>query len=65
MQKTKKRKIRKEKPKIQEEKVAASLLPVLIELNKKVENGDTAKEETTEPPLTTAMIDLIVQQKLS
>lgn len=65
MQKAKKLQIKKEKPKIHEEKVAASLLPVLIELNKKVENDNTAKEETPEQLLTPDMIDLIIQQTLS
>lgn len=52
-------------PKIHEERVAASLLPVLRELSKKMQNDNTAKEKIPEQPLTPDMIDLIIQQRLS
>jgi len=65
VQKAKKSKIKKEKPKIQEEKIAASLIPVLIELNKKAGTQNTIKEEPPEQSLTPDLTDLIIQQKLS
>ena len=50
--------------KTQEQKIAESLLPVLIGANKEPEKKNTTKCET-EPPLTPDMIHLIIQQKLS
>jgi len=65
VRKTKKPKLKKEKSKIQEEKIAESLVPVIMKLNKKAEGDNTAKEPPAEQPLTPVVIDLIIQQKLS
>ena len=49
--------------KSQEKKIASSLLPVLIELNKEAEKNKLEKEKPEQ--ITPDMIDLIIQQQLS